>query len=456
MFLSSGAQDCLIKNRKLEIDNIYDIFALRIITQSEDDCYRSLGVVHRLWSPLQSRFKDYISAPKSNLYQSLHTTVVSSEDKIVEVQIRSKEMNDVAEKGFASHFSYKSLPDGKRKVHWLEEIVEAQKDITDSEEFLEFLKIDLKAQDLIVSTPKGDNITLPFGATVLDFAYTVHTTLGDQCIGARINNQYVPLHRVLNYGETIRVLRNHNQHPSSEWLQFAKTAKAKSCIRRSIRASKNERWNQLGKAIFTRTLKNLDLLGDKRPDDEYFTKKFPVADIEELTHQLGSGELPIDFFRDQIAEDFGHRSMNQEALFINSENINLAHFSECCAPLPGDPLFGIFIPGKGIHIHHVDCPVVNSEREKNPDEVIPVWWTPDDNSYFEIGIEILALDRDFLLRDITNTFQTFGISVIRASIDTLGENVRNHFQIKVHGLAQLNALIRRLKEIAGVENVIRL
>jgi GTP diphosphokinase / guanosine-3',5'-bis(diphosphate) 3'-diphosphatase len=444
-----------IKHRKFEIDNIYDVFALRVICEDDLDCYKTLGIIHRIWPPLQSRFKDYIATPKNNLYQSLHTTVLGPHDKLIEIQIRTKKMNEIAERGFASHWKYKS-GDGSEKVDWLQEIAEIQKEITDSNEFLEFFKVDLKPKDLVAFTPSGDAVTLPHGASILDFAYAVHSSLGDQCIGARIENQFVPLHKSIPYGATVKILKNQNQRPSREWLNFAKTNRAKSCIRKSIRFSEIEKIINLGKTLTERLYKQLNLTGELRPKTQYLQDKFSVKSDEEFYEKIGLGELPIDFFKHQLQIDYPNQAYHQEALLINHDNIALVNFSDCCAPLPGDPLLGSFNPGQGIFIHHFDCSIAQTIKQEHPEEIIPLLWLPEDNTFFEVGIEVHALDRDFLLRDITEIFQLYNISIVRASIDTISEQVRNNFQIKVHGLSQLNALIKKLEDLPNIQKVIRL
>ena len=280
--------------RGCEFEDIFDIFAIRIIVDTIPECYLALGYVHNLWPPLQSRFKDYIATPKPNLYQSIHTTVIGPENKMVEVQIRTKDMDLTAEKGFAAHWAYKleTQHEGE-ELAWLDHMVKLQSEISDSREYLDFLKVDLKPEGIVVFTPKGNSIELPDGAIVLDFAFAVHTELGLHCIGARINDEVVSLDKPVPHGATIQVLKSPTQEPSPEWLEMVTTTKAKQELRKWMKSSMLQQARDLGREIWTRELRLSKLERDKFPSDEKINKYFGTSSIENFYERLGQGELPL-------------------------------------------------------------------------------------------------------------------------------------------------------------------
>ena len=357
-------------SRDCQFDDIFDIFAIRIIVETIPECYLALGYVHNLWTPMQSRFKDYIATPKPNLYQSIHTTVIGPENKMVEVQIRTKDMDLTAEKGFAAHWAYKMETQHEgEELAWLDHMVKLQSEISDSKEYLDFLKVDLKPEGMTVFTPKGASIELPEGSTVLDFAFAIHTELGLHCIGARINDEVVSLDKVVTHGATIQILKSPHQEPSPEWLDIVKTVKAKQELRRWMKTSIIQQSMNLGKEIWTRELRIAKIEKDKRPGEEEIRKYFGTLNMDDFYERIGQGELPLqDIHRflsggSSLPKEmslrffpiFGNdkRAIPEEMpLQIGQETSLVIHFADCCAPLPGDEIVGVRRPRIGTEDQH--------------------------------------------------------------------------------------------------------
>lgn len=448
-------------HRDCEIGDIFDLFALRVIVNDKKLCYTALGVVHSTWGPLQSRFKDYIATPKSNLYQSLHTTVIGPESKMVEVQIRTKQMDITAEKGFAAHWDYKKgqkatfQETSNTEIPWLRQMIDVQDEIKDADEFLEFFQIDLKPQELIAFTPKGDSISLPHGATVLDFAYAVHTSMGHQCIGARIEGQFYNPEKVIPYGPTIQLVKSQNQFPTQEWLGIVKTHKAKSAIKKYLKSSDIKKTGELGKLVLDREFTQLDISEQGVAYREKLVMTLNLDGVDDLHFKIGNGQIKLKDLREFFKGD-NFVSKNTETIKVALHSKHITQFAECCNPVPGDPIVGILNQGQGITIHRDDCVLGREHIKLEVEQQIPVDWSPDEDLAYEIRIEILAKDRPGLLDDITQTFSAFDISIVRASILTQHTKVRNNFRIKVHGLTQLEMAIQKIQGIHGVERAIRL
>lgn len=459
-----------MKARKCQLDDVFDLFAMRILVETIPECYLALGFVHNLWPPLQSRFKDYIASPKSNLYQSLHTTVIGPEGKIVEIQIRTKDQDETAEKGFAAHWAYKYEAYIENQLEWLDQLVKTQNEITDSDEFLEFLRVDLKPQEMVIFTPGGDSISLPHGATVLDFAFAVHTDLGYHCIGARIEEQVVGLETPLNFGSTVHVLRSPNQEPTLDWLQFARTTKAKSAIRRWHRTSLVRQAQSLGKAIWQRELRLLRIPEEKAPKPEQTCAHFDTVTIADFFERLGRGRLALSqlhSFLESHAQDWAlprkeegsrffsrfRRPEAREVVEVGLDENLLVHFSTCCHPLPGDSIAGFLIPEKGIEVHMETCSALNSRA---PGEVIPVVWKELGNAQFLARVEVRGINRDHLLEDIISEIGSHGLPIERASVVTNKDTIRDRFTLKVSSISQLEELIRSLRQIPSVKSVSRI
>jgi GTP pyrophosphokinase len=459
------------KARNCSVDDLFDLFAIRIIVKSIPDCYMALGFIHNLWSPLQSRFKDYIATPKPNLYQSLHTTVIGPEGKMVEVQIRTKDMEQTAENGFAAHWAYKLDPGEDNNLEWLQNIAKAQSEITDSKEFFEFLHMDLKPMEIVVFTPKGDPVSLPSGATVLDFAFAVHTILGMHCIGAKVDGQVVGIDKVLSHGSKVHVLRNPQQEPSQDWLSIAVTHKARHALRRKQRTSMVEQAIQIGQAIYERELLLLHIPTQSYPASGVICTAFQKNSLEEFYESVGRGNhspADIERFLSQFSDEKYVRrrekglfsffmgkdgSESPAPIVIDAGFSSLMHFAECCSPVPGDRIAGIMIPGKGVEIHKEGCRSLKSHAVAN---IIAVQWHEAGKHPTTARFEILATDREGLLEDIIKVIRQQQISVERATIVTARENVRDRFTVKVYNLNQLEMALQALRQIPNVKKVVRL
>lgn len=445
------------KRRSCRLEQIYDIFAIRVIVKEKIDCYRALGAIHASWLPLQSRFKDYIAVPKPNLYQSLHTTVVGPDERMVEFQIRTREMDLVAERGFAAHWSYKednSTPAGE--IEWLRQLVRVQEEISDSKEFMEFLKINLAPRELVAFTPAGDTISLPHGATVLDFAYAVHTELGHQCIGARIDGIFVGPERKVPYSSTVTVFRSPHQTPNREWLTWVKTHKAATSIRKWFRDEMRNKMIDLGKAIFARESK---LLGasKKPPEIEELIKHFPqVQDADGFYEAIGSGDISLKSLHKALKIPDDLALTGDIELSVEMGSNPLLQFSRCCSPIPGDEIIGLLVPGEGVAIHRSDCTEARRQLQSGQYERIPVKWSDSKREKFTVTLGVSAFDREGLLAELIDTFTLYRAQILRVSTAIIKDGeLRGRFQIRINGMAQLQALRQKLMEIPGIQKVER-
>jgi GTP pyrophosphokinase len=459
--------------RNKPFEEIYDLLAIRVITNSIRDCYQALGAIHSMWKPVSDRFKDYISTPKSNGYQSLHTTVMGPDGIIIEMQIRTWEMNHVAEDGIAAHWLYKdsgsSVPTkDDRTLSWLKNIVEWQKDLTDSNEFLEFFKIDLFHAEIFIFTPKGYLITLPKGATVLDFAFSVHTELGLHCIGAKVDGRIEPIHAVLKSGATVEVLHQSTKKPSVDWLREVKTPKARSAIRRWLKTAGRTESVDLGKRIIKTRLKKLHLTSIFADHVPQILAYMGVNSLERLYELVGSGETPADriiqyFDAKKVRRSVRSRVMStlvdkfsgrkKEVLVGGTDNL-MVRFARCCNPVPGDPIVGFVTRGRGISVHRSDCAnaaFFTSDGQR----AISVSWDSGIKKKYAVYLEITAIDRHGLLREMTEIFTDTGAEVIDGTIKTEHGRVHDRFKIEIMNRNQLKLILNKLQRIKGVESATR-
>jgi len=459
--------------RNKPFEEIYDLLAIRVITGSVRDCYHVMGIIHSMWKPIADRFKDYISTPKSNGYQSLHTTVVGPEGTIIEMQIRTWEMNHVAEDGIAAHWLYKDGEEGRptkddRALSWLKNIIEWQKDLTDSNEFLEFFKIDLFHAEIFVFTPKGDLISLPKGATVLDFAFAVHTDLGLHCIGAKVDGRIEPIHAVLKSGVTVEILHLSSKKPSIDWLREVRTPKARSAIRRWLKSTGRQESIDLGKRIVKARLKKRHLsplFADHVPSLLQFVG---VNSLERLYELVGKGEMPVErvmqYFevkkirtsvRSRVVSTLMDRlaGRKKEVLVGGDDNL-MVRFARCCNPVPGDPIVGFVTRGRGVSVHRTDCS--NTEFFLHDSErVINVNWDTGVRKKYRVFIEITANDRHGLLHEIAEVLSDAGADIVDGTIKTEHGRVHNRFKLDIVNKNQLKLILGKLQRIKGVESASR-
>lgn len=459
-----------MRNRGKDFEDIYDLFAVRIIVDSVRECYHALGLVHTLFTPVMARFKDFIATPKSNLYQSLHTTVIGPGGQMVEIQIRTWEMHQIAETGIAAHWLYKERRDKgtalDRQMAWLRQLVDWQTDTTDPKEFMEELKIDLFPHEIFVFTPKGDLIQLPEGATPIDFAFAVHTDIGLHCIGAKVDGAMVALSRPLKTGETAEVIVSPHQKPTRDWLKLVKTSKARSRIKRWLRDEEYADSVRLGQEMLERALKKAG--GKPKEEDlQAAALSFGVADVEHLYAEIGRGELSAGKVVRKLfpeikeaearasASGVAHRHKPIGGVTIQGMDNLMIQFARCCHPIPGDKVIGLITRGRGMTVHRTDCPnaaKLMGDRER----IVEVQWDAERDQAFTAQILVKAIDRKNLLHDITKVIADTGTNVSGGELKTGGGLVWNRFAIDVHNVQQLQNLIQKIGQVKGVSEVARL
>jgi GTP diphosphokinase / guanosine-3',5'-bis(diphosphate) 3'-diphosphatase len=462
--------------RNKPFEEVYDLLALRVITGTVRDCYHALGVIHSMWKPIQERFKDYISTPKSNGYQSLHTTVFGEKGNIIEVQIRTREMNHVAEEGIAAHWLYKeesgskSMSRDDRSLSWLRNIIDWQKDLTDSTEFYEFFKIDLFHAEIFVFTPKGDLISLSKGATVLDFAFAVHTDLGIHCIGAKVDGKIEPINRVLKSGMTVQILHSSSKKPSVDWLRDVKTTKARSKIRRWLKTAGRQESIELGKKILATHLKKLNRSDSFVEQAPAVLSSLGIASLDLLYEMIGSGDLPIgrvtEFVQDKakskfapsqvvsrIVRTFRGKNRNRGIVVGGTDHL-MVRFAKCCNPIPGDAIVGFVTRGRGFSIHRQDCANVPLFSE-NGERRIEVSWEGNDTKKYMVSLEISAQDRSGLLHEVSAVFSSLGVNVLEGSLKVKSQLAQAMFKIEIRNKNQLKQIFRQIQKIKGIEKIAR-
>jgi GTP pyrophosphokinase len=460
--------------RNKPFEEVYDLLALRVITRSVRDCYHALGVIHSMWKPLQDRFKDYISMPKSNGYQSLHTTVFGEKGNILEIQIRTREMNQVAEEGIAAHWLYKENSDKEKPskddsaLNWLKNLIEWQKDLTDSTEFYEFFKIDLFHAEIFIFTPKGDLISLPKGATVIDFAFAVHTAMGLHCIGAKVDGKIEPINRVLKSGETVEILQSTSKKPSADWLREVKTPKARSAIRRWLKTAGRQESIDLGKKIVTTAYKKIQSSQPFIDHVSSLLQYLGVTNLERFYELVGTGELPISrvmrYFQSRNIKRFAPSQMvsrlmrtfsgKGKGVLVGGADNLMIRFAQCCNPIPGDPIIGFVTRGRGISIHRGDCPNVVLFKD-DEDRKIQVSWDDRDLKHYSVPLQVIAEDRPGLLHEIAEALTASGANVAEVNLKTVQQLANGIFKIEIKNRNQLKQIFRRIQKIKGVQQISR-
>lgn len=460
-------------SRGCSLDEIFDIFAIRIIVETIPECYLALGYVHNLWTPLQGLFKDYIATPKPNLYQSIHTTVIGPENKMVEVQIRTKDMDLTAEKGFAAHWAYKlETQRSGEELEWLDRLAKLQAEIPDSIEYLNFLRVDLKNEGVTVFTPKGDSIELPEGSTVLDFAFAVHTELGLHCVGARINGNVISATKTVPNGATIQVLSSHNQNPLPEWLEIVRTEKAKQELRRWMKTSIAKEAQTLGKELWQRELRIFKIQkAEEQPRPDEICAFFGVKSIEEFYDKLGQGDMELSelekFIQKIHPEKFSEADPespvklfvtdqadeSQLPVEVSNESSLLIHFAGCCSPIPGESIIGALIPKHGIEVHRKDCPHLLKIPESRR---ISMEWNRDSKQEFHVHLKIETDDRKGITADILDETAKAKIFIERMSVVSIKKAGRIRLVFRIARRDLLDRLVESIRQISGVREVIRL
>ncbi|MCX7695157.1 MAG: bifunctional (p)ppGpp synthetase/guanosine-3',5'-bis(diphosphate) 3'-pyrophosphohydrolase [Caloramator sp.] len=468
-------------------DQIFDLLAIRVIVDTVRDCYAALGIVHTLWKPIPGRFKDYIAMPKPNMYQSLHTTVIGPGGQPFEIQIRTWEMHRTAEYGIAAHWKYKegiTSDDLGDRLKWLREIIEFQKQTSDAKEFMETVKIDLFSDEVFVFTPKGTVIDLPIDSTPIDFAYRIHTDIGNKCVGAKVNGKMVPLDYKLKTGDIVEIITSStSKGPSRDWLNIAKSSQAKSKIKQYFKRIYKEENIEKGKELIEKELRRQKIpYSDAMKSDviDVVLKRFNYAQIDDIYATIGSGALSAslvvgkikeELFKDKEKEEvkniaeveqkkYTQRERKREGvkqgIEVKGEKDLLVRFAKCCNPVPGDEIIGFITKGRGVSIHRKDCTNFKHLSEVEPERVIEARWTGEHTSSFVADIQIEATDRTGLLADITNTIVNAKVSVKAINARTNRKNTATiHLSLEVLNTEQLEKIMRDFRKLTGVIDVYR-
>ena len=467
-----------LRRQDIDIGQLYDYLAFRIITPSVKDCYAALGIIHQMWRPVPGRIKDYIAMPKPNFYQSLHTTVVAEKGQPFEVQIRTREMDLIAEQGIAAHWKYK---EGRVGAHpddtnflWLRQLVEWQHDIKDPRVFLNSLKIDLYPDEVYTFTPKGDVFAFPRGATPLDFAYRIHTDVGNHCVGARVNGKLVPLKTQLRNGDILEILTAPNQTPSREWINMVATSRAKHKIRHYLNTEQKHRSIELGRKLIEREAKRYKvqwrkLIAENALDGVLSEHGLPR--LEDLYADVGYGKIQarsiVERFvtDDQKPADATPSVIGQAVRkffpFSSSATIKvkgyddlLTYLAKCCNPLPGEPIIGYVTRGKGVAVHSANCPNVRN-LIFNADREIGVEWADARQSQFHVELEILMEDRQGMLARIVSTIANLKTNIRQMETRTTDGKASVELVLEIADLKHLEKVTRSLSVVDGVMRVDR-
>lgn len=476
------------KNKSIE--QIFDLTAIRILVNSVKDCYEVLGIVHTIYKPIPGRFKDYIAMPKPNMYQSLHTTVIGPQGKTFEIQIRTFEMHKTAEYGIAAHWKYKegdtSDTKGKsfeNKLVWLRDMLEWQKETSDAEEFMEGFKINLFTDEIFLFTPKGVVIDLPNGATPIDFAYRIHTDIGNKCIGAKVNGKIVPLDYKLKTGQIVEILTsNSSKGPNMDWLSIAKSNQAKSKIKAWFKKAKKEENINKGKEVFEKELKKqsvhyVDIANGESYDK--FIKRYNINCMDDLYALVGLGAIVASSFiaklkEENLSKDEKDKNLNKAieenisknekkkkytsyGVTVKGENNLMVRFAKCCNPVPGDDILGYITKGRGVSIHRKDCGNLNSLIKEDPQKVVDVSWGTSKGVEYMAEIQVKTEDKSGILSDVMNILMDSKLPLNALNAKSAKGNLAYiNIKIKIDTVEQLKELMKKIKRVPGVLDVYRM
>jgi GTP pyrophosphokinase len=462
-------------SQHLEFEDVYDIIAFRIILDTIPHCYEALGVIHSLWKPVANKFKDYIGVPKPNMYQSLHTTVIGPFGERIEIQIRTWEMDKVAKSGIAAHWSYKEglrLDEETTKAFsWIQNLVENQKNFKNPDEFLENVRIDLFPDEVYVFTPRGDIKTVPNGATPVDFAYLIHTEVGNQCTGAKVNGRIVSLQYELKTGDTVEISTSSKSHPSKDWLNFVKTVKARSRIRQWIKTQEKERSITLGREMcekeFRKHRLNFNTLL-KSEDMAKVVEHFGFKHVDDLIAGVGYGKItPLQIIRriepkpeEEPSESLLNKIISRVrkrkpkiGVTVKGVDDILIKFGKCCQPVPGDPITGYITRGFGVTVHRTNC--VNALK-MSPERQIDVDWDMEAADTYPVKIMVRSYDRVGLLADITANISKNGSNILSANTQTRESKiVDSFFTITVEDTDHLNRVLASIRKVKHIQDARR-
>mgnify|MGYP005766415131 CR=1 FL=1 len=464
-----------MKNKGLTLDQIYDLTAVRVIVDKIEECYEVLGIIHKQWKPVPGRIKDYIATPKRNMYQSLHTTVVTDFGQYFEIQIRTVEMHKMAEYGIAAHWKYKEQKSGEsnfdQRLSWIRDVMDWQGSLTTSKEFVDSLKKDLYTGELLVFTPHGKVISLPLDATPVDFAYAIHSEVGNKCVGAKVNGKMVPLSSVLKTGDVVEILTSPNtKGPSWDWLKFVKSGSAKAKIRQFFKHAMKEENRQTGKAMLEAEAKRRGYTLGELLTDEAFKKlseKLVYTSVDEMMASVGYGAVSVNQIIYKLI-DYRRREQPLQLPKVEAEKLKhtpagsvsvkgmeglLVRFAHCCNPVPGDDIVGFVSRGRGVIVHRKDCPNL---KDYDPARIQPAKWTGDAEQGFLAGIKIIATDDSGLTAFITMEISSMQLYMTQIN-GRVGKDGKAVFDIsvKLNKLSDLDLLIKHLKKDRRIIDVYR-
>ena len=457
----------------IPIDRVYDLLALRILVEAKVDCYHALGIVHSQFTPLQDRIKDFIANPKSNMYQSLHTTVRTPAGKYVEIQIRTFEMHERSEIGIAAHWMYKEggteeAEEFSRMVNWLRELMGWQEDVADPREFMESMRIDLFQDEVFVFSPRGDLFQFPKGATPLDFAFEVHSEVGLHCVGAKINGRIVSLATPLENSDSVEIMTSRAAHPSMSWLDVVKTSKAKHHIRRWIRSTQFEQSVHLGRDMIERELRKLKARVNLDRDLVEIAQGMGYTDHEKMFAALGRGDLttakvmhritppekkPPEKLAD-LGKDIYATIMRRRVTGVRIQGLDslMVRYARCCEPIPGDEVIGVVTRGRGVSVHRMGC---SNLKGIETERLIDVTWDVEENQTFLVKLIVIGLDRKGLLSDVTEEVTKLGSNIQSGEFKADGDQARVTLLVEVRNLNNLEKILQSVKKVPSVQKVER-
>ena len=477
----------VLQNKQL--DEIFDLLAVRILVSSVKDCYAALGMVHTRWKPIPGRFKDYIAMPKPNMYQSLHTTVIGDNGEPFEIQIRTYEMHRIAEYGIAAHWKYKEgkisgkEDESEQKLAWLRQALEWQKDADDSVEFLETLKMDLFDNQVFVFTPGGDVVELPAESTPLDFAFKIHTDVGIRCVGAKVNGKMVTIDHKLGNGDIVEIVTSANSSgPSIDWLKICKTSQARNKIRNWLRKAEKDSDVNKGKSNIANYIKKKGYDPDKVAKNAYIlkaVKDFNCSNVNELYLQISRGGNSVSKLGQKLIEYYEEDNKTREeekdqieikkkpvtkipvssesGIVVTGADNLLIRRATCCNPVPGDPIIGYISKGKGITVHRIDCTNMINLREEDRARLITVNWdTPDSSRKYYVDLQVVSEERKGIFKDISKVCDDYDIEVVGLNL-TPGEpgTANTLITIEITDMHQMQRLLTALRQVEGVIRVYR-
>ena len=457
--------------REKSFEEISDIMAVRVVVDKVEDCYLALGILHQRFKPVQERFKDFIAMPKSNGYQSIHTTIFGLEGKIVEIQIRTEEMEKTAEIGIAAHWRYKEGADTSKNidshVEWLRDLLDMlQSEENDPKEFMHLLKIDLFGDEIFVFTPSGDLIQLPAKSTPIDFAYSVHTEVGQNCLGAKINNKVSPLNTVLKNGDNVEIITSASQRPNYGWLKFAVTSKARNKIKNYLHKKEKEGSVKIGEQLFIKSLRRLKMINQADKLKNTFSK-FGLSSTNQLFESIGKGEISVRDLLDKNTIDeenldqdekegiFNFRKNESKSIKLQGISNVMANFGKCCNPIPGDSMVGFVTRGRGMTVHRANCYNLPISQEET-DRLVPVEWEVSRSDLFNVHLKVLGQDRKGLLKDMTETISKLNINITSVDIKVKDSVASARLIVQVSNLKQLDRVLKKVSEVKSIDKISRI